>query len=165
MKKILATIGLVLVAGSLSAATLVTNVTAGGVHLLSTSGGKSIYKLQVVSSVNPVIVELFDANSLAAPLYGTNSTNGAIVVRTSYTTNYVTSAISGVTGYTNWFTNAGLWTLTSTNSGNTNALSPLVTLAAAADSDSSATFGAVAAKGLTLKTTTNATVVIEYNPQ
>ena len=165
MKKLLIVGAVLAFAFSATASTISTNVTAGGVHLLSTSGAKSIYQLQVSSTAQgPVIVDFFDANSVAAPLYGTNSTNGAIVTYTTYATNYVTSYV-GITGYTNWFTNSGNWTLVATNTGNTNALVPIASVALPASATVLVDLSALVNRGIAMRTTTNASAVVTYNPQ
>lgn len=160
MKKIL--LSIVAIIGfnvAINADVLSTNVTSGGMHLLTTS--RANVANVTISSDKNVTVYLYDADSLDAPYYGTNYVTGAYPTRTSYATNYVTSFV-GQNGYTNWYTNAGLWTITTTNAAATNALaSQAFTIGAntAVAYDVNLLF----VNGITMRTTTNATIVLNYN--
>jgi len=159
MKKILAIGFAVSLAVSSFAAQITTNVTTGGVVLLSTNRA-SIYSVEITSD-KAVLVELFDQDSLAAPYYGTNYVNAAYPYRTTYATNYVTSYV-GNNNFTNWYTNAGVWTLTLTNAASTNALTAAFSAATAANTYSLHTADVLMVNGVAMRTTTNASVVINY---
>ena len=147
---------------SAQAAIMTLNTTTNNVYLLSTNG-VDVQSI-AVSSAYSASVELFDLDTLAAPYYGTNKVTSAYATRTSFPTNYVTSYV-GFTGYTNWYTNAGRWTLVTTNAAATNSLVPLSAFAIGANqvanSDDPVTF----AKGITVRANTNTTIVIYYTPR
>src|SRR6266566_563079 len=71
MKKILLLAGIIAALPFVtSAATLSTNVTAGGTYLLSTNRA-SIYQIELTSA-NACAVNFYDSDNLAAPFFGTN---------------------------------------------------------------------------------------------
>lgn len=144
-----------------NAQVIATNVAAGGTYLLSTNRA-SIYSVEITSS-NPVQVDLYDADSLAAPYYGTNYVNAAYQYRTTYTTNYVTSFV-GSTGYTNWYTNAGLWTLTLTNAANTNQLPKAFSAVVAGNSYAVYPTSTLLINGVVMRASTNVAITILYRP-
>lgn len=139
--------------------TISTNVSTGGMHLL-TADRANVQNI-TISSDKAVTVNLYDSDNMAAPYYGTNSVTGAYPTRLTYTTNYVTTFV-GQNGFTNWYTNAGLWTITITNAAATNALSHL-DFVIAANTAVSYDVGALFVNGITMRTTTNASVVLNYN--
>lgn len=161
MKKILAIIVLGLMITSSHALTLATNITstAGGVFLLSTNG-MSMASIEL-SAQYPATIQLFDCDTLADPYYGTNYVNAAWNGRTTYTTNFVTSFV-GYNGYTNWYTNAGLWTLTVTNAAKTNALPATAAFTVSGGNYAIYNTDAIFARGVVALVNTNVNVVINY---
>lgn len=158
MKKILL-IGTLLLVGLQSyGAVLSTNILSAGAYLLTTNRA-SIYSVELYST-QAQTVKLFDQNTLASPYYGTNYATAAFPVRTVYSTNYITSYV-GYNGYTNWYTNAGIFSITTTNSGVTNELSSQAFIVPAS---AYAVYNTdiLCAKGIVLLTTTNVSVVINY---
>src|SRR5438445_9988538 len=120
MKKFLSIIGII---GGFSivanAATISTNILGPGTFLLSTNRA-SVYQIELTGATS-CAVNLYDCDNLAAPFYGTNYTAGAYNSRITYPTNYVTTFV-GSNGFTNYYTNAGVWSLTITNAAVTNTL-------------------------------------------
>lgn len=158
-KKVAVGIGALLLASTATAAVLSTNVTAGGVHLLSTNRA-SVYSIELTSD-KAVTVDFYDCESLAAPYYGTNSTSAAYTTRSSYATNYVTSMI-GYNGMTNWYTNAGIWTITSTNAAATNALPVMISTSVGANQSKTLLTDALFVRGITFRPSTNVSIIINY---
>lgn len=157
-------IGLSLIVGlafaSLSeAAVISTNVTTGGVFRLLNDRA-SVYSV-IVSSDKACVVELFDQNSIVDPQWGTNYVSGLYLGRAQYATNYVTSYV-GYNGFTNWYTNSGLWSYTITNAAATNALSPMGVFPVSANLAMVNTTDMLFVRGIVMRTSTNATVVINY---
>ena len=161
MKKLLLALTIVGLASVSYAAQITTNIVTKGTYLLSTSRA-SVYSLTLTSDKS-TLVELFDADSVADPYFGTNYVNAAYTYRTSYATNYVTSYV-GQNGWTNWYTNAGIWTVTLTNAANTNALSPLISGVVGANTYVTYDVDAVFANGVVARASTNVSVVINYRP-
>lgn len=160
MKKLIVGI-LLLVAVASQAAVLSTNVTVGGVHLLSTARA-SVYSIEVISDKN-VTVDFYDCDTKADPYYGTNSVSAAYVSRTSYATNIASSYIAS-NGYTNWYTNSGIFTYSVTNTAATNALPKMATIVAAANTYNVHNVDAIFTRGIAILTTTNANIVVNYRP-
>lgn len=140
--------------------TWATNVTTGGTYLISTNRA-SVYQVELTSTTG-TLVQFYDAESLAAPYYGTNYVSAAYPYRSTYATNYVTSYI-GSNGYTNWYTNAGVWTVTLTNAAATNALRTLGAFVVSANTYAVYNTDMLAARGLVFTTTTNVAVVVNYH--
>lgn len=143
------------------AATLATNLAASGVYLLSTNRA-SVYSVEITSQ-SPTMLSFYDCDFVGAPIYGTNTTNGAWVSRNTYATNYVSSFV-GYNGYTNWYTNAGVWTLTTTNSATTNQLPVMFSAVTAGNTYAVYNVDALFARGITVlgNPCTNVSVVINY---
>lgn len=160
MKKLLFFIITVAAALSLNAAPLSTNVTAGGVHLLTTNNSLYVYSVEIVSD-KVVTVELFDNESVTAPVWGTNYVTGAYVSRSSYPTNYVTTYI-GQNNFTNTFTNVGLWTISVTNAAATNALPASGSFVVGVSGVSVYATDILFTRGIVMRTSTNANVVLNY---
>jgi|ERR1041385_490119 hypothetical protein len=137
-----------------------TTPATNGVVLVSTNRA-SVYQVEVTSTASGLL-SFYDANQITVPIYGTNYTNAVYTTRTSYPTNYVTSFV-GYNGFTNWYTNAGIWTLVSTNAANTNALSPLFSVPVVANTLAVVNVDALFVRGITcLSTATNSGVVLSY---
>ena len=132
-----------------------------GAPVLVTPNRVTITSMQLLST-NTQIVRLFDANDTNPPGYGTNGVTAAYATRTSYPTNYVTFYI-GNNGYTNWYTNAGLWTVTVTNAAATNALSPMLSAGVAANGTTTIAADALFVNGVVLDAeAAGVTVIINY---
>lgn len=159
MKKLL--IGLFLVAGlAANAAILTTNVSAGGVYLLSTARA-NVYSIELSGASAANLVQFYDSDTLDDPYYGTNSVSAAYTYRTAYTTN-IASSFTNSGGYVTWSTNAGLYTVSATQAAATNALTPLIAHSVAPNTIGIYNVDALFVNGITMKTTTNITVVINY---
>lgn len=165
MKKLLASLfAIAFVSLTAQAAVFTTNIVVGTptAYLLSTNG-MDVYNIQIVSD-KATTVELFDSISAAAPFSVTNSTNAAYVTRQSIATNYVTTYVNN-TGYTNWYTNSGRWTYTVTNGPSTNALTPLRVIATSANVATSLDVNDSFIRGVGVRSTTNVTLILYYNPR
>lgn len=101
----------------------------------STNGGGTFVLLSsrahastiILTGTNTTTVYLYDMNTLAAPYFGTNTTNAAYTSKASYPTNIATSFVD-YQGLTNWYTNTGTYTYLVTNAVGTNALTPIAVL-------------------------------------
>ena len=163
MKKLLTIIGLSAVLVSAYGAQIATNLATtavGGNAFLLLTNRASIYSVELTATV-PALIRIFDANSLAAPGYGTNWVNAAYTAVNTYSTNYVTSFI-GQNGLTNWYTNAGVYTYTSTTAANTNQLTPSASFAIAAGTYAVYNTDALNTKGIVVHSSTNSSIVINY---
>jgi hypothetical protein len=161
MKKLLSIAVLIGLTVAANAAVFSTNIVAtASTNILLTTSRASVYSVELTSPASTMI-ELFDCDSVAAPYNGTNSTNASYVSRTTYATNIATSYV-GANGYTNWYTNSGLWTVTTTNAASTNALTPQLTFVAQANTVGSYSTDALFTRGICVRCTTNVTLVINY---
>lgn len=159
-KKTLIVAALIFASTVSHAAVFSTNIANPGTFLLFTNRA-SVYNIEITCTAN-ALVNFYDCDSLAAPFFGTNYTNASYVSRTTYSTNYVTSFV-GYNGFTNWYTNAGVWTLTSTNAANTNALTPAFSVSSAANTYTTVNTDAVFARGVSVVVTgTNVSLVVNY---
>lgn len=159
LTKFLFIIALIGLTYSAHSAQIVVNATTNGFYLLSTNRA-SVYSVEVTSA-NPAVITLYDCDSVAAPFFGTNYTNAAYTSRIAYSTNLVTSYV-GTTGFTNWYTNAGLFTLTTTNAANTNALPSMAAFVVSGGTYAVYNIDALFARGICATITTNASMVINY---
>lgn len=160
MKKILLSLCLALAAfTSVNAAIISVTGTTNGFYLISTNRA-SVYSVELTGTY-PGVVTLYDCDSVAAPFFGTNYTNAAYTTRTTYATNYVTSFVS-LQGYTNWYTNAGVWTLSSTTAANTNALPAMASFVVAGGTYAVYTTDALFSRGICATITTNISMIINY---
>jgi len=162
MKKLLL-LGTLLAAISSQAAVLSFSTTTNGYYLISTNRA-SIYSIEISTpSANATgfTMQMFDCDNIAAPFYGTNYTNAAFVGRTTYATNLVSTFV-GNNGYTNWYTNVGVYTLTSTNAASTNPLTPMAAFTVAAGTYAVYNADALFARGICITANTNASVVVYY---
>ncbi len=157
--KSLAVAALVALSTLAAQADILTQTSSG----LATTNRASVYQIEVTST-DTATVKFFDSDSTAAPYYGTNYVNAAYVTRTTYPTNYVTSFV-GYNGVTNWATNSGLWTISTTNAANTNALTPKIAAVVAGNTYVIQNVDALFVRGIyVLSTSTNTSVVISYRP-
>ena len=134
MKKLYILIAsLALIANTQAQQMLSTNIFVSGLHHLSIARAK-VYSIEI-SSTNAFTYRFYDNDNLdvwppdttGAGYYGTNVVTGAYISRTTYATN-VLSQFTNYNGFVNYNTNAGLWTLTSTNIAATNAMAALATI-------------------------------------
>lgn len=165
MKKILIITALALLSGLQAySAIIATNIvgSSGSVYLLTTNRA-SVQSIQLYSATaTGSTVRFYDSDSLADPYYGTNYVvSGSYITKSTYPTNYVTSFV-GYNGYTNWYTNAGIWTLSTTNTASTNALSPLNVYIAPANAIAVYDADLIFTRGISAMITTNVNVVITY---
>lgn len=163
MKKILLIASLLgFVAASQAQQVLVTNVnyTASGVYPVFTNR-VNLLSVSLVSPNNNTLVEFFNAVT-NAPYNGTNKVVPAYTSKGTAQSNVVTSYIQADTGITNWYTNAGLFTYLVTNSAATSALAPSAVFIGGSQPITYQT-SALLEKGLSIRTSTNANVVIYYN--
>jgi hypothetical protein len=113
---------------------LSTNITASGVHLLTTNRIK-VYQIEVATT-NAQTFRFYDNDNttstgagLATPgFHGTNVVTGATYSRIMYPTNYASSFVSQ-SGFTNWYTNSGIYSLLVTNTQATNVLAASTVIA------------------------------------
>lgn len=160
MKKlILSLIGVCALLQSVQGAQIVVNATTNGFYLLSTNRA-SVYSLTVISQY-PAVISLYDCDTIAAPLFGTNYTNLAYSSRT-FTNGPIVSSYIGSNGYTNWYTNAGIYTITNTVVANTNMLPIMASVAVGGGFAETYTVDALFTRGITATITTNASMVINY---
>lgn len=159
MKKLLLALIVAGIAVASNAAIFSTNVTDGGIHLLSTN--RMNIQSVTISSDQNVMLSLYDSDTLTAPYFGTNYVTEAYPTRIQYATNRVTSFV-GQNGITNWYTNAGLWSVTITNAAATNILSSVDFVIGA---NTAVTYDAniLLINGCVMRVNTNASVVILYN--
>ena len=96
--------------------------------------------------------------------WGTNFVNGAYISRTTYATNLATSYVSPV-GFTNWYTNAGIWSVTSTNVAATNAANVMTTVATGGAETRVTYVNQIFTRGVVATSTGNGTITFYYNPE
>jgi hypothetical protein len=158
MKKFFAT-GLLLMAlltGSVFGATLSTNVTAGGTHLLSTSGAVISSITVTAGSTDPVTIKFYD-NSAADITY----TNAAYTTFQQYTTNLVTTNTTS-TGVINIMTNSVKYNAALSVAAATNDRPISSTVSAVAGGQGTSTGNLIMTRGIVFTSDTNATVTITY---
>jgi len=164
MKNLLLVIGLVVglgVSAFAQTSFIATNISTA-VPVLLTTNRASIQSIELTSD-KAVALQLFNIGTTNEPYFGTNYVTAAFTYRTSYSTNYVTSYV-GNTGFTNWYTNAGLWTLTLTNAAATNALSPGFAGVVGANAYAVYPVDLLFERGIVARATTNCSIVINYRP-
>ena len=161
MKKLLL-IGTLIAAcfSQVQAASLVVNATTNGFYLISTNRA-SVYSVEITGAY-PGVVTLYDCDSIAAPFFGTNYTNAAYTSRTSYASNAIVNSWTNLQGIVSWFTNAGLYTITTTNAANTNALPAMAAFVVAGGTYAVYNIDALFARGISATITTNVSLVINY---
>ena len=163
MKKLLSLIVATMCFSAIAQQTYVTNVTT------TTSGLYPVFTNRVnllsatVLSANNSVLEFFNAIT-NAPYNGTNYVIGSTNYTRGYAqSNIVTSFVQADTGITNWYTNAGLFTYTITNAPSTNRLAPAAVLVGGSQPITYNNINALCENGLTIRSTTNATIVLYYN--
>lgn len=122
--------------------------------------GASVYNVELTAT-QPVLVKFYDQNTLAAPFFGTNYTNGGYVSVSTYPTNIVTSFV-GYNGVTNWYTNTGQFTYYTTNAGSTNILPLMGAFVVGANSMAVYNVDQLHRKGIVITANTNVSIVINY---
>lgn len=177
MKKIFLSIGLAVITFGLQAQIIDTYIsgsltTPGGAlgantttnMFLLTTNRAQVHTIQLLSAASGSAL-FYDSDNTNAPFYGFEYTNAPYVSFTVYPTNYVTSNYSTLTLTTNFFTNAGVFTLASTNIANTNVLNPAYGIAWTANVAQNITgLNLVFSRGITMRTTTNINYIIGYTP-
>jgi hypothetical protein len=173
MKKLLLiTLAGLLCASSALAQNMVSKtITDGaGIYLISTNRMK-VYSIETTCT-NAVSFKLWDNDNtndvptaaVTAGWWGTNFVNGANISRSTFATNLVTSYVSTV-NYTNWYTNAGLYSVTTTNVAATNAL-PALTSISTGGAETRVTYvDAIFTRGAIVRSTGNGTITLYYRPE
>ena len=169
MKKLLVLIAMVgLSVGAMAqSAVLSTNIINGaGLHLISTNRLK-VYSIEV-STTNAYNFRFWDNdNTVNTPTstgtgwWGTNFVSGSYISRSTYPTTYVNSYI-GYNGFTNWYTNSGVWSVTTTNSQATNAVAPLFTIATSGAETRVNYVDAIFTRGMLVQSTGNGAITVYY---
>jgi len=142
-----------------------TNIINGaGLHLITTNRTR-VYSIEITTT-NAYNLRFWDNDntvntptSTASGWWGTNFVNGAYITRSSYPTSYVQTYVSPQ-NFTNWYTNAGVWTVTATNAAGTNATTPLWTTATAGAETRVSYVDVVFSRGVLVYTTGNASVTL-----
>lgn len=160
MKKLLTLASLLLLTSSVFGATAFsTNIVTKGTYLLVTNA--AVVSTIELTSDKAVLVDFYDQNTIADPYFGTNYVASAYAYRTTYSTNYVTSYVNQL-GYTNWYTNAGLWTLTLTNAASTNVLAKAGSYAVGANAYAVYPVDQIYNRGIVVTASTNVSIAITY---
>lgn len=138
-------------------------------YLISTNRLR-VYSIETTTT-NAVTFKLWDndntnnvPSAATTGWWGTNFVNGAYISRSTYPTNIASSYVSTV-GFTNWYTNAGIWSVTSTNAAATNAALPAVTVANGAAETRVTYANLILTRGAVVTSTGNGTVTLYYNPE
>jgi hypothetical protein len=171
MKKLLVIVAMLGLGLSVQSQSMVsTNVYAAGVHLL-TPNRATVYSIEI-SSTNAYSYKLWDNDNLthvptAASTpgwWGTNFVNGAYISRSSYATN-ISSSYTNPIGGISWYTNMGLWTVTSTNAASTNVVSPVVTISTGGAETRVSYVNATFVRGILLGVTGPGSVTVYYKSE
>jgi len=140
--------------------------TAPGLYLILTNRAK-VYSVETAST-NAAAFRLWDNdNTNNVPNFtgngwaGTNYVNGSYISRSTFQTNYTSSYTTAV-GLVSLYTNTGLWSVTSTNSAATNAVSPLVTVANGTAETRVTYVDALFTRGVIVHATGNGTITLYY---
>jgi hypothetical protein len=140
-----------------------------GLFLISTNRLR-VYSIETTST-NAVGFKFWDNdNTNNVPTasttgwWGTNFVNGSTVSRATYPTNYATSSISTV-NFTNWYTNAGIWSVTTTNTQATNALAALAAVNNGGAETRVTYANVIFTRGAIVHTTGNGTVTLYYRDE
>lgn len=145
--------------GSLSYSTNV--ATASRNILLATPA--NVKQVSVTAGdTSAVRVELFDNADLVNG--GTNYVYPAYTSVTRYATNIITEFISPMTGYTNSYTNSYIFTDNVANSAATNALTASFVVDVPINGETTLDVDLVHTRGVVMRSSTNASVIIRYNP-
>lgn len=171
MKKLLILIAMLGISfGAVAQQTASVTITGGaGTYLISTNRLK-VYSIES-STTNAMTFKLWDNdNTTNVPtsadtgFWGTNFVNGAYISRSSYLTNIATSYVNPL-GYTNWYTNSGLWTVTTTNAATTNAMNPMLTVSHGAAETRVTYADLIFTRGAIVTTTGNGTITLYYRQE
>lgn len=167
MKKLLVLVAMVGLAISATAQsyTISTNIINGaGLHLITTNRVR-VYSIEITTT-NAYNLKFWDNDntvntptSTASGWWGTNFVNGAYVSRSTYPTSYVNSYV-GYNNYTNWYTNAGIWSVTLTNSAATNATTAIYTAATSGAETRVNYVDVTFSRGVLVYTTGNAAITL-----
>jgi len=159
MKKLLLIATLLTSFCAAQAAQIVVNATTNGTYFLTTNRA-SVYSVTVISQY-PAVISMYDADTLSAPIFGTNYTNLAWISRT-YSNGPVVCNFVGYNGVTNWYTNAGIFTYTNTTAASTNVLPIMAAFAVGGGFAETYPVDALFTRGITATITTNASMIINY---
>ena len=167
MKKLLVLIAMVglSVSAMAQSAVLSTNISNGaGYHLISTNRLK-VYSIEVTTT-NAYNFRFWDNDNTlhttnVTGFWGTNFINGSYISRSTYPTTYVNSYV-GYNGYTNWYTNAGIWSVTVTNTQATNPVAPLFTIATSGAETRVNYVDAIFTRGMLVQSTGNGAITVYY---
>ncbi len=171
MKKLLLlALALATTVSALAQSTASLTITGGASTYLISTNRLRVYSIETTTT-NAVTFKLWDNDntnnvptSSAAGWWGTNFVNGAYISRSTFPTNIATSYISPV-GFTNWYTNAGIYSITVTNSASTNATLPMVTVANGTAETRVTYANAIFSRGAVVTSTGNGTVTLYYSPE
>lgn len=156
--------------GAIAQSSVTATITGGaGTYLLSTNRLR-VYSVEITTT-NAQTFRLWDNDNTnnvptaaTSGWWGTNFVNGANISRVTYATNVASSYVSPV-GYTNWYTNAGIWSLTTTNIAATNATVPM-TVVATGGAETRVTYvNQIFTRGVVFTPTGNGTITLYYNPE
>ena len=147
-----------------------TLVNGATTYLLSTNRLR-VYSIETTTT-NAVTFKLWDNDNTnniptaanTAGWWGTNFVNGAYISRTTFPTNIATSYVSTV-GFTNWYTNAGIYSITTTNAASTNAVVPMATVANGGAETRVTYANVILSRGAVITSTGNGTVTLYYSPE
>lgn len=171
MKKLLIVLlTLATATGAMAQATASLTINAApGLFLISTNRLK-VYSIETATT-NAAAFRLWDndntnnvPNASTNGWYGTNFVNASYVSRASYLTNLTTSYTNPV-GYISWYTNVGMWTVTTTNAAATNALAPLATIANGTAETRVTYQNVLFTRGAIVHATGNGTITLYYSPE
>lgn len=122
-----------------------------------------IHDITITGGANALTVKLFDEDRNSAPWWGTNFVTSNYTAVLSYPTNITSTNISE-TGITNIFTNSYTYTYTSSIAAVTNAMTPILALAAPANQSATLSgLSVLGVRGITAQCSTNATIIFRYS--
>jgi hypothetical protein len=158
----LAAFGLALTVQAQQLSVTSTNLTtAGGTFLMLNRA--DVQQVQLLSTQGGQ-VNFFNCPSNSTPLWGTNYTLPAnVVTRGYYATNMASTWVDPM-GITNWYTNAGIFTYSTTNTvATTNALTPSLSFVVTPNITATFNVDALFDKGVILQTAlTNLNAILYY---
>lgn len=146
------------------------SLTAGASTYLISTNRLRVYSIEVTTT-NAQTFKFWDNDNTnnvptaaTAGWWGTNFVNGAYISRSTYPTNMATSYVSPV-GFTNWYTNAGIWSVTTTNAAATNAAVAMTTVATGGAETRVSYVNQIFTRGVVATSTGNGTITLYYNPE
>lgn len=146
-----------------------TLVNGATTYLISTNRLR-VYSIETTTT-NAVTFKIWDNDNTnnvptaaTAGWWGTNFVNGQYISRATYATNLATSYVSPV-GFTNWYTNSGIWSVTTTNAAGTNATVAMATVANGGAETRVTYANLILTRGAVVTSTGNGTVTLYYSPE